>query len=242
MSYQVFSDDSHKAAMARGYGYLNAIQYLAPHKLSGTNLCPHASPGCAALCLGWWSGQAEMVKRDRDTNITRLSRIKKSKRFMTDRANYLADIVWSIENKQRKAAGLGLKLCIRLNGSSDIAWEGIACTRDGKKFRNLFLAFPDVQFVDYTKNPVRMARALPANYSLTFSRSELNVKDCIKVLQAGKTVAVVFNRKPHQWEGFPIHDGDQHDLRHLDPPGHVIALSPKGRKAKKDTSGFVVLT
>ena len=29
-------------------GYLTGILYLAPHKISGSNLCPKASPGCAA--------------------------------------------------------------------------------------------------------------------------------------------------------------------------------------------------
>jgi hypothetical protein len=240
MSYQVFSDDSAKAIKARDYGFLNAIHYLAPAKLSGYNLCPHASPGCAALCLGWYSGQVGMVKHDRDRNNVRTSRLKKSKRFMTDRPTYVADIVASIISKQRKAAALGLKLCVRLNGSSDIAWEGVRCEHDGKAFRNIFEAFPNVQFVGYTKNPLRMTRALPANYSLTFSRSELNEKDCLKVLAAGKTVAIVFRTKPAAWHGYPVVDGDLHDLRHLDPAGHVIALSPKGTKVKKDKSGFVI--
>jgi hypothetical protein len=34
-------------------------------------------------------------------------------------------------------------------------------------------------------------------------------------------------------------DGDNSDLRHLDPFGVVVALYAKGR-AKKDMSGFVV--
>jgi hypothetical protein len=34
-------------------------------------------------------------------------------------------------------------------------------------------------------------------------------------------------------------DGDDSDLRHLDPPSVVVALYAKGR-AKKDLSGFVV--
>jgi len=34
-------------------------------------------------------------------------------------------------------------------------------------------------------------------------------------------------------------DGDDSDIRHIDPQGVVVALYAKG-KAKKDTSGFVV--
>ena len=81
---------------------------------------------------------------------------------------------------------------------------------------------------------------LPRNYHLTFSRSETNEADCLDVLRAGGTVAVVFANKPDTWHGFPVIDGDKHDLRHLDPRGVVVGLSPKGLKAKRDTSGFVV--
>ena len=48
-----FSVDSPKAIKAKKFRYLNAINYMAPHKSAGIgNLCPHASPGCIALCLG----------------------------------------------------------------------------------------------------------------------------------------------------------------------------------------------
>ena len=45
---------------------------------------------------------------------------------------------------------------------------------------------------------------------------------------------------PAEYLGYPVIDGDRHDLRHLDGRGVVVALSPKGRKAKADKSGFVV--
>jgi hypothetical protein len=131
-----------------------------------------------------------------------------------------------------------------MNGSSDIAWEGIACVRNGVTYRSVFLAFPDVAFVDYTKNPLRFDRALPANYHLTFSRSEGNEVTALQLLSRGVNVAAVFaGDKPTVWNGFNVIDGDEHDLRQLDPRGArgvVIALSPKGRKAKRDTSGFVI--
>ncbi len=81
---------------------------------------------------------------------------------------------------------------------------------------------------------------MPANLHLTFSRSEINEADCLEVLAAGGNVAVVFADRPATWNGYPVIDGDQHDLRHLDPKGVVVGLSPKGLKAKRDTSGFVV--
>ena len=174
----------------------------------------------------------------------RLSRIQKAKRFMRERKEYMRDVVRSIELLEIKAHKLGLNLCVRLNGSSDIAWEGIRCVRKGIEYPNLFAAFPHLQFVDYTKNPRRFERKLPNNYHLTFSRSETNERDCEEVLHNGGNVAVVFaGDKPQGYMGVTVIDGDKHDLRHLDPKGHigvVVGLSPKGRKAKKDMSGFVV--
>ena len=91
------------------------------------------------------------------------------------------------------------------------------------------------------KEVATLIRDLPSNYHLTFSRTESNWSDCLRVLAAGKNVAAVFDKVPASYEGFTVIDGDKHDLRQLDPKGGVIVgLSPKGRKAKKDTSGFVV--
>lgn len=240
MQNRIFSIDSAKAIKAQEYGYLNAIHYLAPASLSGWNLCPHASESCIAACLGWESGQAGMVKNDKDLNSVRKSRIEKAKRFMTDRVNYMADVVKSIELVIKKAHKIGFLPCIRMNGSSDIAWEGIACERDGVPYKNLMLAFPDVQFVDYTKNHARLKRELPKNYHLTLSRHEKNETIALNAVKNGSNVAIVFASVPMTYKGLPVIDGDQHDLRHLDPKGVIVGLTPKGRKAKKDTSGFVV--
>jgi hypothetical protein len=104
-----------------------------------------------------------------------------------------------------------------------------------------FERFPDVAFVDYTKIVSRFEQALPPNYHLTLSRSETNERECLEALERGINVAVVFADKPTTWHGFECIDGDEHDLRQLDPRGgYVVALSPKGRKAKRDRSGFVV--
>lgn len=240
MKNRIFSMDSAKAIKARGYGYLNAIHYLAPVSLAGVgNICPHASPACAAACLGWTSGQAGMVKSDDVINSVRASRIEKTRRFMKDRTAYLRDVFRSINLAHKKANAADLRLCVRLNGSSDIAWEGVRL-----EGMSLFEWFNTIQFVDYTKSKRRALMhaqgLLPRNYHLTFSRSETNEADCLDVLRAGGTVAVVFETKPDTWHGFPVIDGDKHDLRHLDPRGVAVGLSPKGRKAKRDTSGFVV--
>lgn len=244
---QFFSLDSHKAIKAREYGYLNAINYMAPAEMAGVgNMCPHASAGCMALCLGWYSGQAGMVRKERATramNGVRRSRRDKVRLFMSNRAEFMNEMVQGIARAWRKAERLALKLCVRLNGATDIAWEGI---RDSFGW-NVFRKWPAIQFVDYTKNPRRMlawcAGKLPSNYHLTFSRSETNEADCKRVLEAGGNVAVVFaGAFPETYLGVSVIDGDKHDLRHLDPRGVVVGLSPKGSRARKDRSGFVVRT
>lgn len=241
MKNTIFSTDSSKAKKSVEYGYYNAIHYLAPASTSGFNLCPHASAACIASCLGWFSGQAGMVADlEKDLNSVRKSRLQKSQRFMKDRKNYMRDVVKSIELVIRQSHAKGLLPCIRLNGSSDIAWEGVACERAGVPYRNLFDAFPGVQFVDYTKNAARLKRALPANYSLTLSYSGENEAQCREALAAGHNVAVVFDALPATYWGFEVIDGDLHDLRHLDPRGVIVGLVPKGAKAKKSMDGFVI--
>lgn len=240
MRNRIYSMDNPKAAKAIAYGWLNAIHYMAPADLAGVgNLCPAATAGCRTLCLGWHSGQAGMARGD-EHNSVRASRVAKARRFMTDRAAYLADLVRATELAERKAAAMGLRLCVRLNGATDIVWERIRVMRGGVERANMMEAFPNVQFTDYTKLASRFRRPLPANYSLTYSRAEGRDNEALQLLVAGHNVAIVFRHKPRQWCGIAAIDGDAHDLRHLDPRGVVVALLPKGHKAKRDTSGFII--
>ncbi len=264
---RLFSTDSAKAAKASGFGYLNAIHYMAPYKLGGVgNLCSHASVACIALCLGQYSGQAAIVSDlENGTNPTRESRKLKAQLFMRNRAEYMNRLVRDIVKLDREARRENLKLCVRLNGSTDIVWERISFAIDAKtskalaayngalmgiaiddsyyagRVRTILQLFPDIQFVEYTKNPKRLA-SKPANLDLTLSYSAENSAACVNALLAGENVAMVFaGGLPESFAGFPVIDGDQHDLRHLDAKGgFIVGLSPKGRKAQKDTSGFVV--
>lgn len=256
---RLFSTDSAKAAKASGYGYLNAIHYIAPATLGGAgNMCSHYTLACLYNCLGWQSGQASMVK-DLDTgmNNVRESRKLKAQLFMRDRGNYMNRLARDIVALDRKARRDGLELCVRLNGSSDLRFERIRFDLDSKtmaaigglrkgefipwKNATLLELFPHIQFVDYTKNPNRLDNA-PGNLSLTLSYSVENSADCVKALMSGHNVAIIFDGSlPESFAGFPVINGDLHDLRHLDPRGgHIVGLSPKGRRAKKDTTGFIV--
>jgi hypothetical protein len=141
---------------------------------------------------------------------------------------------------------MGLKLAVRLNGTSDLPWEKFRMTVDGVEYRNIMALFPDVQFYDYTKIPQRALKALaggdwPSNYHLTFSAADGNHDDARLVRSMGGNVAVVaasFGAAFSLCAG-PFINGDAHDLRFLDDAGSVAVLTPKGR-AKKDTSGFVL--
>jgi hypothetical protein len=254
---RLFSTDNAKAAKASGFGYINSIHYMAPYNLGGFgNVCSHATEACIRNCLGWQSGHAAMVTDlEHGTNSVRESRKLKAQLFMTNRVTYLNALVCDIARIVAKARRDGLEPCIRLNGSSDIPFERINFTLTDKTvaaiaklygsppplFSTILALFPDVQFVDYTKNPNRLGKG-PANLDLTFSYGVTNSTDCVKALLAGHNVAMIFDGGlPDRFAGFPVINGDIHDLRHLDAKGgNIVGLTPKGKRAKNDATGFVV--
>ena len=110
------------------------------------------------------------------------------------------------------------------------------------EYRNIFAAFPTEIFYDYSKILNRKHNHIP-NYYITFSAADGNDLDVSKAIQQGYNVAVVFGIKktlpmPDSYLGLPVFNGDESDLRFLDPQKVIIGLYAKG-KGKKDTSGFV---
>ena len=212
-------------------GYKTAGIHLAPHKLSGYNTCIAASKGCAAACLNT-AGMGVY------SNV-QAARVNKTKFFFEDRGNFLNSLVKEIKSMIKKAAKLNMIPAFRLNLTSDIAWENIRINN-----QTIMEMFPEVNFYDYTKVPRRMLNFLggkfPKNYHLTFSRSENNQTHCDSVMSCGGSVAMVFRGKlPDTYKGKKVINGDENDLRFLDPKGVIVGLVEKGR-AKKDASGFVV--
>jgi len=249
---RVMSMDSAKAVKAEGYGYLNAIHYMAPFTSGGVgDLCGNASPQCVELCLGWYAGHVAMVV-DLEAGIghVRAARIAKARMFMEHRNEYMNHIARFIVRASRKARRLLKKFCARLNGSTDLNWSRIKFKVDARTAAmtgvpegtmiTLPALFPDVQFVEYTKDFKRLGAVAP-NVHQTFSFSGENHEECKAALAAGHNVAVVFGMAfPATYWGATVINGDKHDLRHLDPKGVVVGLSPKGAKAKRSTNGFVV--
>lgn len=226
-------DSNAKTVKGQEFGFITGILYLSPGKSSGFNLCPKASAGCLASCLNT-SG------RGANREVQR-ARLQKTARLKADQDKFFEDLSKEIEAIKKAAHKKGMIPVIRLNGTSDEVWEAAKYRYKGK---SIMEHFPEVQFYDYTKFETRVINwaqgKLPPNYHLTFSRSETNDADALKVLKAGGNVAVVFrDGLPKTWNGFEVVNGDSSDLRHRDPKGVVVGLVAKG-EGKKDMSGFVV--
>ena len=213
-------------------GYLSFILHLAPADLGGKEVCPKRTPGCSAACLNT-AGRGGMFRRGESTNVIQQARIRKTRYFWNNRGDFMQDLVNDIVAAQRQAARVGLTPVVRLNGTSDLAWEKYPV--GGRA--NIFELFPDIQFYDYTKVLGRKVQHLP-NYHLTFSAADGNDQDVAKAVAQGMNVATVFDQLPETWMGRPVFNADETDLRFLDPKGVICGLKAKGR-AKKDTSGFV---
>lgn len=215
-----------------GGEYLTAGHTMAPHKsVPGHNACPGASPACIRDCLRY-AGRGVMAP-------VHAARVRKSELYFSDPGKYALMISQELVTLQKRAKKNKKLLASRLNVLSDVDWSKVIAKH------------PDIQFYDYTKVEDRiMAYArgeLPKNYYLTLSRSEVNEDFCRVALRKGwANVAVVFRVKkghalPKTWWGYPVIDGDKHDLRFTDPKHVVVGLRAKGR-AMKDRSGFVVDT
>lgn len=222
-------------------GYNTYILHLAPYTLSGRNTCPKATAGCIAACLNT-AGRGGMFKRGETTNVIQEARKRKTNFFFEERAGFFEWLVADIKLAIKQSAKLGLVPVFRLNGTSDLSWEKYEVVVDGVTYMNIFAAFPEVQFYDYTKVLGRKFQHIK-NYHLTFSAADGNDADVLEAVKQGYNIAVVFGIKkgtafPTEYLGLEVVNGDESDLRFLDKRGVVVGLYAKG-KAKKDTSGFV---
>ena len=242
MSLLAISSDS-KTVKGQQYGYMTGILYLSPFTISGVNLCPMAKKAnCMEACLNT-AGRGVM-------NSVQKGRLRKATLFNNDPQSFMMELVKDIRALIRKADREGFIPLVRLNGTSDIRWENISFVdiknrsygQYGHKKVTIFQLFPRLQFYDYTK--ISNRKNIPGNYDLTYSYSGVSgYQKYVNIAVSNHMrVAVVFrDRKkiPAVFLDMECIDGDDSDLRHLDPPSVVVALYAKGR-AKKDISGFVV--
>jgi hypothetical protein len=160
--------------------------------------------------------------------------VRKTRELKLDPRGFVDRLARDVEALVRKCGRDGMIPAVRLNGTSDLPWHRLR----GSDGLTLPERFPDVTFYDYTKDPRRPAETLPANYSVTFSFSGENLADALFTLETGGNVAVVFatakgRALPESWNGFPVIDGDESDLRFLDPRGVVVGLRLKGQGSRR---------
>jgi len=230
------SDNNAKTTKGEELGVYTVILYLAPANESGVlNTCQYATE-CANVCL-YKAGRGAMP------NVIS-ARVNRTIAFANNPKLFVENLASDIEEAQVTANNKGMKLAVRLNGTSDLPWEKLG----GFLKVNLMDRFPSVPFYDYTKNPNRAELyaqgQMPKNYHLTFSRSEANGEDAERLLNLGVNIACVFSTAkedelPKTYLGKEVIDGDVTDIRFLDPKGVVVGLRAKG-PARKDQSGFVV--
>jgi hypothetical protein len=227
--------------------YETGIMYLAPFTMAGSNVCPMAEQaGCVKGCLN-------TAGRGAYNNVQQ-ARIAKTKRYLASRTAFMADLVTDLERFVAYCKRKGVKPAVRLNGTSDIQWEVAHHASRGDARGSVFELFPEVQFYDYTKVYKRAYRQLPANYALTLSYSAANPAYAEVVTKAahetGANLAIVYRTKELRdyFVGKLVQygdacrdviDGDETDMRFLDPKGVIVGLYAKG-KAKGDQAGFVV--
>jgi hypothetical protein len=228
MKYLAIGNNAKTIKSDNGGEYLTAIMYLAPaNMVDGVNVCAMAELAqCIKACL-FSAGRGAF-------NNVQAARIRKTEAFRDDPVAFVDQLAVDIAEAFRKANRLGVKLAVRLNGTSDIAWENYK----GSNGKTLMEVYPDVQFYDYTKLP---GRNVPSNYHLTVSYSAANAKYAQKVMKTQHNIAVVFrdSNLPRTFLGRTVINGDTTDLRFLDVKNVVVGLYAKG-KAKQDKTGFVI--
>jgi len=202
-----------KIMKGRDKGYIIFGCHLLPGKL-----CKRASSGCLKSCLNY-SGMGAIKN-------VQFARARKTAFFWNDLFGFIDQLHSEIDKAVKKAKKLNLTPAFRLNLTSDIPWECYGVPQN----------WSNVQFFDYSKYH---DRHLPDNYHLTFSKSESNDKLAKQWLARGGNVAVVFDNVPEEHWGYQVVNGDEDDLRFLDPDNVIVGLKAKG-KAKKDKTGFVV--
>ena len=227
-------------------GYLTAIMYLIPHKLSGKNVCAFATAGCIATCLNI-AGRGKF-------NTIQKARLNKTLFFLNHKKEFMLNLVRRIDNFVKLANKKGLIPVVRLNGTSDIPFENIKIDiydiypycdlGSDKQYYNIFELFPKVQFYDYSKYPLEK-RNYVDNLDLTFSLAENNWEEAKYYLNhnSGRVSAVFSHNIPKTYKGYKVINGDNTDLRFLEPKGCIVGLKFKGSivdRIKGINSGFVI--
>lgn len=212
MRYELLTVGNPKVAKGSAFGFLTAVLHLAPAGLSGRNVCPAASPGCIKACLntagrgGMAKGAARLTYDDLAAgrlNTIQAARIRRTRLLYSDRAAFLAALKRDIDRLASDAARHGLRPALRLNGTSDLDWYGMAPSLCA------YASSRGVMMYDYTKVPNRRKRA-SSEYHVTLSLTEGNDDVAGEWLKAGFNVAVVFRVKKGITASVALHNRWHH--------------------------------
>ena len=181
------------------------------------NVCRWSTPGCRAACLG---NSGHLGIRGGAASRAMLARYVMLCLF--------PDMFWQIVDHEigqhhRRVARCGKILVVRVNGTSDI---------DVPQW--LTDAHPDVEFQDYTKQPIARSGWVRSNYYVVRSITE---RDGPNPEHDGNFVVPVDLPRgaplPKRYMGRRVIDGDVHDLRCADRQGQYAVLV----RVKKPTTG-----
>lgn len=191
------------------------ILHLAPSDISGVNVCPGAG-NCRKICLHFAGNPVYMTNKQK-------ARIRRTLAFSADKQRFAQLLVVAILAKLN--INTDENIAIRLNGTSDIAWENIDffvtpefATFCRRKFgrdlplgqRNIFEIFNATAehapnrpiFYDYTKIKRNWAECRRIGYHLTASfdgwENSANLAICRDALKNGVNVAAAFMLKKGQ--------------------------------------------
>lgn len=207
---------------------------LAPYTLNskGVNMCPKASQGCADACLN-------LTGRGVFSNVSQ-ARINKTNYYVNNRREFTQQLAHEIRAIAVHTHRVGERVALRLNTYSDQDFVYKLKKYTGTDLLNDNF-FDRIVIYDYTAMPNKVKRYVNTRYHHALSRKEDNEQDVMDVLKMGGNVAVVFKSKlPKTYKGYPVVDGDKTDLEMTKYKGVVLGLMAKGKKAKNDTSGFVI--
>ena len=227
------------------------ILHLAPHNLSGVNVCPGAG-NCKKICLHSAGNPVYMEAKQ-------AARIRRTLAYVQNPEAFMRLLVCSILDKIKKANGE--PIAIRLNGTSDIAWENVdfnvsaefatfCRVKYGRQLlvgrQNVFELVNsldvDCKFYDYTKIRRDWGLCAYLGYHLTFSfdgwDNQRNLHLALDAMANNINIAAAFNVKRGQPLALTgdaaaaikrllgavplIVDGDLTDYRPADPKGGVI--------------------
>jgi hypothetical protein len=227
-----------KMLKSTGKGYLSGCLNLAPaYNYRGHNTCPYAGQ-CKASCLQY-CGRNGM-------SMARLARERKTMLFYDDLDTFRYMLFADLAALRAKAKREDVVPTFRFNCLSDISIEDY--------LPDMFSAFPEIQFIDYTKVYSRMFKELPDNYHLTYSINEKTPAGIINKIYSNTrfNCAAVFEKpvpSRYKFDGklYPVISGDESDLRHLDPRQAIVGLKYKNPmhnkklKGKALKPGFIIL-